>query len=45
MPVKEDLCSPEVGKLIRDIRRFEQERCKAVGTDATQCDPKELDAS
>ncbi len=43
MPVKEDLCAPEVRDLIRDIREFEQVRCKAVGTDATQCDPKELD--
>ncbi|HEY0137044.1 MAG TPA: hypothetical protein VGB85_23335 [Nannocystis sp.] len=43
MPVKEDLCAPEVATLIRDIRRFEQDRCQAVGTDATQCDPKELD--
>jgi hypothetical protein len=43
MPIKEDLCPAELGALIRDIRRFEQERCKAVGTDATQCDPKELE--
>ncbi len=43
MPLKEDLCAPEVAGLIRDIRRFEQDRCQAVGTDATQCDPKELD--
>lgn len=43
MPVQEDLCAPEVAALIRDIRRFEQDRCQAVGTDATQCDPKELD--
>jgi len=42
-PVREDLCAPELRALIRDIRQFEQERCKAVGTDATQCDPKELD--
>ena len=43
MPIKEDLCPAELGAPIRDLRRFEQERCKAVGTDATQCDPKELE--
>lgn len=43
MPAQEDLCAPEVRALIRDIRSFEQDRCQAVGTDATQCDPKELD--
>ena len=43
MPIKEDLCAPELALLIRDIRKFEQDRCQAVGTDATQCDPKELD--
>jgi hypothetical protein len=43
MPAQEDLCAPGVRALIRDIRRFEQDRCQAVGTDATQCDPKELD--
>lgn len=43
MPVQTDVCSPEVIKLIAEIRRFEQDRCKAVGSDATQCDPKELD--
>lgn len=43
MPVQQDLCPAEVRDLIRDIRKFEQDRCQAVGTDATQCDPKELD--
>lgn len=43
MPAREDLCAPAVAQLIRDIRKFEQDRCTAVGTDATQCDPKELD--
>ena len=43
MPQQEDLCPPAVAILIRDIRKFEQDGCKAVGTDATQCHPKELD--
>lgn len=45
MPVTADVCSPEVVKLIAEIRRFEQDRCRALGgSDATQCDPKELDS-
>lgn len=44
MPVKEDLCAPEIRALVRDIREFEQVRCNAAqGRDATQCDPAELD--
>lgn len=43
MPIAADVCSPDVTKLIAEIRRFEQDRCHALGTDATQCDPKELD--
>jgi len=44
MPIAADVCSPDVTKLIAEIRRFEQDRCHALGTDATQCDPKELDS-
>jgi hypothetical protein len=43
MPEAEDACTPEVVKMIAEIRDFERERCKAVGTDATQCDPQALD--
>lgn len=45
MPVKVDECTPEVKQLIAEVRRFEQDRCHALGgSDATQCDPKELDS-
>lgn len=43
MPAAPDVCSEEVKKLIAEIRSFEHDRCAKVGTDATQCDPKELD--
>lgn len=42
-PAAPDVCSEEVKRLIAEIRSFEHDRCAKVGTDATQCDPKELD--
>ncbi len=41
--VKEDQCDPELAQLVAEILAFERDRCNAVGSDATQCEPAELD--
>lgn len=37
-----EVCSPEVVRLLTDLRRFEQEKCQGVGTGAATCAPKDL---
>jgi len=39
---QEEVCSPEVVRLLTDLRRFEQEKCQGVGTGAATCAPKDL---
>jgi len=39
---QEEVCSPEIVRLLSDLRRFEQEKCQGVGTGAATCAPKDL---
>lgn len=41
-PRQEDVCSPEITRLLTDLRRFEKERCQGVGSGATTCTPRDL---
>lgn len=42
VPREAPRCSAEVQTLLGDLRRFERERCRSAGADASTCPPKDL---